>query len=161
MGMTIYPCCMIIWPLKKVNRELAGFAAARGNLLFLEARRTPMRRPQPNPAVRASVTCRECEDSNTILLGRNKHNMWLGSIRRGVLQVHGNSNTWSTLALNSNCLAARSWIMADVRSSPVLVSAPGKAILHGEHAVVYGKVSYVKVIASVHTRLWIHHYQCP
>lgn len=43
--------------------------------------------------------------------------------------------------------------MADVRSSPVLVSAPGKAILHGEHAVVYGKVSYVKVIASVHTRL--------
>ena len=65
----------------KVSRELAGFAAARGNLFLLEARRTPMRRPQPNPAVRANVTCRECEDSSTILRDRNKRSMWLDSIR--------------------------------------------------------------------------------
>ena len=39
----------------------------RGNLFLLEARRTPMRSPQPSPAVRASVTCREWEDSSTII----------------------------------------------------------------------------------------------
>ena len=45
--------------------SLVGF---RGNLFLLEARRTPMRSPHPSPAVRASVTCREWEDSITILL---------------------------------------------------------------------------------------------
>ncbi len=33
-------------------------------------------------------------------------------------------------------------------SSPLVVSAPGKVILHGEHAVVYGKVSWLDLPVS-------------
>ena len=52
-------CSSVVLPTSPV-----GF---RGNLFLLEARRAPMRSPQPSPAVRASVTCREWEDSRTII----------------------------------------------------------------------------------------------
>ena len=52
-------CSSVVLPT-----SLVGF---RGDLFLLEARRAPMRSPQPSPAVRASVTCREWEDSSTII----------------------------------------------------------------------------------------------
>jgi len=38
----------------------------------------------------------------------------------------------------------------------VIVSAPGKVIIHGEHAVVYGKVCVVKDLGS-HDKQWVQY----